>query len=297
MGQILHQVPQALPDMLKLIDSSIVQIVGMQDLLNQLRLSPDLRDVGHAGHAADLFHQILACLLIGLSHQIGKFDAIHQCIKPHGAGLICVRLEQRRHFLFQMKRIFIAEGLVALRIGKLFYVFQMLLDREIAPVQLLYFGKHLPHQLLPEGDQLLGLVGQILELIDNLGFQIENRTLQSHLIGGSLALVHAEEFEVSAEVEDVEFFLILAVHQSRAQPGAPSYHLPELGLAHHLFEEYQVQHLRHIDAGVQHVYGDGDLRQLFRVGELVDGTLGVGHVVVDNLGVARQMGILFTEHF
>ena len=192
--------------------------------------------------------------------------------------------------------IFIAEGLVALRIRELLYVFQMLLDREIAPVQLLYLGKHLPHQLLPEGDQLLGLVGQILELIDNLGFQIENRTLQSHLVGGSFSLVHAEEFEVSAEVEDVEFFLILAVHQSRAQPGAPSYHLPELGLAHHLFEEYQVQHLRHIDAGVQHVYGDGDLRQLFRVGELVDGALSVGHVVVDDLGVARQMRILLAEH-
>ena len=38
------------------------------------------------------------------------------------------------------------------------------------------------------------------------------------------------------------------------------------------------------------------MRQLVRFRELVDSALGVGHVVVDDLGVAGQMGVLLPEH-
>ena len=37
-GQVLHQIPQALPDVLKLVEPGVVQVVSMQDLLNQFRL-------------------------------------------------------------------------------------------------------------------------------------------------------------------------------------------------------------------------------------------------------------------
>ena len=125
---------------------------------------------------------------------------------------------------------------------------------------------------------------------------MENRALKGDHVGGRLALVHAEELKVAAEVENVEFLLVRAVQQAGAEPGAAANHLPELGLAHNLFEKHQVEHLRHINAGVQHVHGNGDLRQLLRVGKFVNGALRVGHIVVYDLRKAGQMGIFFMEH-
>jgi hypothetical protein len=135
-GQVLHQIPQALPDVLKLVEPGVVQVVSMQDLLNQFRLYSDLRDVVHV---------------------------------RHGAGLVHVRLEQRRHFVLQMEGVLIADGLIALRVGKLLHIPQVQPHREISPVRPLHLGKHLAHQFLPEGGQFLGLIGQILKLVDDLG--------------------------------------------------------------------------------------------------------------------------------
>ena len=283
--------------MLKLIDPCVVQIVGMQDFLDEFRLCPDFWDICHAGHAADLFHQILPGFLVGLAHQIGKFNAVHQRVKTHSTGFVHIRLEQRRHFLFQMERILIAEGLVARRVGELLHIPQVLPHSEVLSIQLLHLREHFVHQLLSEGNQFLGLVGQILELVDDLSFQIEDGALQGRLVGSGLALVHSEEFEVAAQVEDVELGLVLPVYQPRTQTGAPADHLPEFRFAHDLLEKHQIQHLGHINASVQHVHGDGDLGKLLGIGELVDGALGVGHVVVDDLGIAGQVGILFAEDF
>ena len=75
--------------------------------------------------------------------------------------------------------------------------------------------------------------------------------------------VLAEELEVLAEVEDVEVLLVLArAEQVRAQPRAAADHLPELGLRAHQLEEHEVDDLRHVDAGVEHVDRDRDVRRL-----------------------------------
>ena len=125
---------------------------------------------------------------------------------------------------------------------------------------------------------------------------MEDRTLQGNHIGGGPSLVHAKELKVAAEVEDVELVLVLTVQQPRTQTGASPNHLPELCLAHDLLEKHQIQHFRHVNAGVQHVYGNGDLRQLLRVGKLVNGALGIGHVVVDDLGKAGKMRVFLIEN-
>ena len=44
----------------------------------ELRLGPDLRDIGHAGDGADFFHQVLSGTRIGRSRRIGQFNAVHQ---------------------------------------------------------------------------------------------------------------------------------------------------------------------------------------------------------------------------
>ena len=110
------------------------------------------------------------------------------------------------------------------------------------------------------------------------------------------ALVHAKELKVAAEVENIELVLILTIQQPRTQTGAASNHLPELRFAHDLFKEHQIQHLRHVNAGVQHIHGNSDLRHFFRVGKLVNGTLRIGHVIVDDLGKARKMWVFLIEN-
>ena len=45
-------------------------------------------------------------------------------------------------------------------------------------------------------------------------------------------------FEPHTVTEDIELALVLPINEARTQAGAASDHLPELGLTHHLFEEY-----------------------------------------------------------
>ena len=127
-------------------------------------------------------------------------------------------------------------------------------------------------------------------------FQVEDGALQCDLQRCGLAVVHPEELEVAAEIENIELAFILTVHQTRAQTGTAADHLPELGLAHYLLEEHQIQTLRHVDAGVQHVHRNGDLGQLFGIGELVNQALGIVDPVVDHLGKAGQVGIFPVEN-
>ena len=114
----------------------------------------------------------------------------------------------------------------------------MLLYGKAAPVQLPYLLQHLLHKLLAEGYQLLRLVVQVLQLVDDLGLQIENGALQGHLVDRGLALAHAEELEITAQVEDIELAFILSIHQTVAEARAAAYHLPELRLAHDLLEKH-----------------------------------------------------------
>src|SRR5260370_38867797 len=92
----------------------------------------------------------------------------------------------------------------------------------------------------------------------------------------------AEELQVLAVVEDVEAGLVLArPGEGGTQAGSAAHHLPELRLRAHLLEEHQVDDLGYIDAGVEHVDGDGDVGWLRRVRKVVDQALGVGYVVID----------------
>jgi hypothetical protein len=61
----------------------------------------------------------------------------------------------------------------------------------------------------------------------------------------------------------------------RAEPRSAPEHLPELGLRADQLEEDEVHHLRDVDAGVEHVDRDGDVRRLVLVREGVDQTLRV----------------------
>jgi len=169
-------------------------------------------------------------------------------------------------------------------------------DSEVLPVQLLHLAYHILYQRLAEGNQVRRLIRQVLQFEGNLDLQMKDCALQGNHIGGRSALVHAKELKVAAEVKNIELVLILTIHQPRTQTGATPNHLPELRFAHDLFKEHQIQHLRHVDAGVQHIHGNGDLRQLFRIGELVNRALGVSHIVINDFGETGQVRIFFVEH-
>ncbi len=108
--------------------------------------------------------------------------------------------------------------------------------------------------------------------------------------------VLTEEFEVLAIVEDVEvLFVVTGAKQAGAQPRAASHHLPEFGLGTHHLEEHQVHHLGHVNAGVEHVHRDGDMRHLLLVGEVIDEALRVlglvGHHPGEVTLVVRIVGV------
>ena len=73
----------------------------------------------------------------------------------------------------------------------------------------------------------------------------------------------AEKVEVEAEVEDAEVVLVVpGSEQIGAQARAAPDHLPELDPRVDRLEEDQVGDLGHVDAGIEHVHRDRDVRRL-----------------------------------
>lgn len=95
--------------------------------------------------------------------------------------------------------------------------------------------------------------------------------------------IGAKEFQILAIIKDAEELFVLAgAEQVKAQPGAASHHLPELCLRADLLEEDEIDHLRHIDARIQHIDGDGDMWRLRLFREVIDQSLGVGARLMGN---------------
>ena len=85
-----------------------------------------------------------------------------------------------------------------------------------------------------------------------------------------------EVLQVLTEVEDVKFFLVQPrPEQTETETGAAPQHLPEFGLGANQLEEDQVHHLRHVDAGIQHIHGDGDVGSPLLLVKFIDDTLHV----------------------
>ena len=102
--------------------------------------------------------------------------------------------------------------------------------------------------------------------------------------------VLAEVLQVLAVVEEVEELLVLArPEQVRAQARAAPEHLPELGLRAHQLEEDQVHDLGDVDAGVEHVHRDRDVRRLVLGREVVDQALRVLGLEGDD---ARELALV-----
>ena len=90
--------------------------------------------------------------------------------------------------------------------------------------------------------------------------------------------------EVVVVVENQEALLIQSrPEQIRRKAGAATDHLQKFDLGAHLLEEHQIDDVGHVDAGVHHVYADGDLRHSAAHLELLDQGEIALHMAVDEL--------------
>ena len=56
---VFDQIPQFFTDVFKLVDARPLQIVGVENLMEQVALCHDSWNVGYSGDALHLFHQVL----------------------------------------------------------------------------------------------------------------------------------------------------------------------------------------------------------------------------------------------
>ena len=149
-------------------------------------------------------------------------------------------------------------------------------------------GVHRRHGLPQRGRHLRPLAAKSLDAIESVQQLKGGRRTRPSLSGfapdGSAAssswLKYSRFWQKSNTLKQVLW--VARPEQALAEPGAAPEHLPELGLRPHQLEEHQIDHLGHVDAGVEHVHGDGDVGRLVLVGEVVDQALAVAHLVGDH---------------
>ena len=100
-----------------------------------------------------------------------------------------------------------------------------------------------------------------------------------------------EKFKVSAIIKDQETTLVrvfpvnlIQAGQALAQPGASPDHLPEFRLGTHLFEEHQIDRLRHVNSRIHHIHRHHNVRLPLRHLEIVNDRLCICVVADHALG-------------
>jgi hypothetical protein len=140
--------------------------------------------------------------------------------------------------------------------------------------------RHLAVQPIPERAAQCGVRVQLgigLDMAEQPDAGPEQPGGERRAVAGVDALrVLAKEIEIKAEVEHPEILLVVArPEQVGTQARAAPDHLPELDLRVDGLEENEVRHLRNVDAGVEHVHRDGNVRSLVLLREIVDQALGI----------------------
>ncbi len=106
------------------------------------------------------------------------------------------------------------------------------------------------------------LIILMLQVESHIGAQSEYALGERYRRLTALAVrILFEVFEISAPIEYIEALLVLstAINIGR-KTSAASYHLHKLDFALHHLEEYEIQHIGHIDTGVEHIDRHGYLR-------------------------------------
>ena len=163
--------------MLKVIDIRIIQVIRLQNLVDQIRLRHDFWNVGHACNRIDFLNQIIASSCVFLASEICQFQSIHQRIEPYCTGLILIRKDQRSQFFTDHQSILVGQAIIISLIGILIDILDMLPYRKVLTIQFVYLASHISNQQLPIGNQTLGLICDVLQLVGNFELQSEDSAL------------------------------------------------------------------------------------------------------------------------
>ena len=127
-------------------------------------------------------------------------------------------------------------------------------------------------------------------------FQVKYCSLKCHLICSRLSLIHSEKLKVAAKIKNVKFIFIFSIQKSGAKTSATPYHLPKLRFTHNFLKENKIQNFRHINACIEHINRNCNLRQFFRVGKFINQTLCIVDLVVNHLCKTVQVWVFRIEN-
>ena len=131
---VYHQATQFFPDLFKLINPGIFQIICMQNHTDQLRLPLNCRYVGNIRQGSHVFHEILPGSCILLPGKISQFYSVHQRVKADAACRVRIRQNQRNKRILDGQCVFIRQGLIPFRFRIKIYILDMLPDRKVFPI-------------------------------------------------------------------------------------------------------------------------------------------------------------------
>src|SRR5262249_30993156 len=106
-----------------------------------------------------------------------------------------------------------------------------------------------------------------------------------------------KKLKVLAIVEQVEELLVVAgTEQVGAQSGAAPHHLPELRFRPNQLKEDEVDNFRDVNARIEHVHGNGDMRRLRQIREGVNQALRVFRLERDDPSeFSPEMRVILVE--
>ncbi len=134
----------------------------------------------------------------------------------------------------------------------------------------------------------LGATGEDLKLLQTQPEQTGRERLRYR--ASASILVYLEIIEIVPVIDDQEVGLLFAALGIGPGAGAATEHLPELHLAEDRLGEDEIAQGRHVDAGVEHVHGNGDPREVL-VLEIVEAFLGPLHLAVNHLGKSTPLQV------
>src|SRR5690606_21176432 len=214
--------------------------------------------------AGDLDDPVVSPNEVGRGVDQGDLQVDAGEVEQAGGDVPVVQLAWQAGDVFaQLGQVRVGQPLPTLPRDIAVHVLQLRAHDEVVPVHRRHFAVENLDQVVPElGDPVVrrGLIRSLGTV--GIGGHREGRKQLQALLEQTLAQrfgqrgcgagrVLVEVLEVLAEVEDQELGLVQAgPEQVGAQAGAAADHLQELDLRAYCLEEDQVDHFRHVDAGV-----------------------------------------------
>ena len=263
--QELHQVTKFFTHLFQPLQVHIFPRRHAHHLFNQRQLCLHLRQgtfivVKHFGNVLHLRH-LLIRLHFGAKQR--QLNGQQQGIKHLRTCLHRILGEQGRNVMLQLLHIFIRERHPRLIFLKATHRLPLLTHRDMTVRKRHHLLlQHLLQLIMIRLSKSVCLTVGMLQIKCQLRTQAKYLFRQRHRCRSKLPVgILLKIFKVATPVEDVEVLLVLPLTKDVGRKAcATTFHLHELNLRLYGFEEYEVQHIGHINPRVQHIYRHSYLR-------------------------------------